>query len=40
VIGAIAMWFIGRWLIRFAVRLVARVLNREHTDATLVRYAC
>ncbi|MGH7840242.1 MAG: mechanosensitive ion channel family protein [Candidatus Binataceae bacterium] len=40
VIGAIAMWIIGRWLIRIAVRLVARVLNREHTDATLVRYAC
>ncbi|HLW72356.1 MAG TPA: mechanosensitive ion channel family protein [Candidatus Binataceae bacterium] len=40
VIGAIAMWIIGRWLIRVAVRLVARVLNREHTDATLVRYAC
>jgi small conductance mechanosensitive channel len=40
VIGAIAMWIIGRWLIRVAVRLIARVLNREHTDATLVRYAC
>ncbi|MGD0072987.1 MAG: mechanosensitive ion channel family protein [Candidatus Binataceae bacterium] len=38
VIGALAMWIIGRWLIRFTIRLIARVLNREHLDPTLIRY--
>jgi len=36
--GAIAVWFIGRWLIRFAARLLSTALNRQGVDATLQRY--
>jgi small conductance mechanosensitive channel len=38
VLAAIAIWIIGRWLIRLANRLIARSLNSQHVDATLVRY--
>ena len=38
VLGAIALWLLGRWLIRFALRLLARVLERQHFDPTLSRY--
>ncbi len=37
-IGAIVLWLVGRWLIRFAGRLLGRMLLREHVDATLARY--
>lgn len=38
VLGALVLWFIGRWLIRFTVRLIGRGLERESLDATVVRY--
>ena len=34
----IAAWFIGRFLIKLAVRLMSAALARQHIDATLVRY--
>ena len=37
-LGAIVLWFVGRWLIRFAARLVGRALAQQHVDATLARY--
>jgi small conductance mechanosensitive channel len=37
-IGAIVLWLVGRWLIRFAGRLVGRALSQQHVDATLARY--
>jgi small conductance mechanosensitive channel len=37
-IGAIVLWLVGRWLIRFATRLVGRALSRQNVDATLARY--
>jgi small conductance mechanosensitive channel len=40
VLGAIAMWIVGRWLIRLAIRLITRALNYQHLDQTLVRYIC
>ena len=40
ILGAIAMWFVGRWLIRFAIRLISRALTTQHLDATLIRYIC
>lgn len=40
VLGAIAMWIVGRWLIRFAIRLISRALTGQHIDATLTRYIC
>jgi small conductance mechanosensitive channel len=39
VVGAIAMWIVGRWLIRFAIRLMSRALTSERVDPTLIRYA-
>src|SRR5262249_21682652 len=36
--GAIALWFIGRWLIKFALRVLHNVMEREKVDATLSRY--
>lgn len=38
-IAAIAIWFIGRWLIRFAVGMLKRAMEKREVDATLVRYA-
>jgi small conductance mechanosensitive channel len=38
VLGAIVMWIVGRWLIRFAIRLISRALNTQHVDVNLVRY--
>jgi small conductance mechanosensitive channel len=38
VLGAIAVWMIGRWLIGLVVRLMSRALTRQHVDPTLLRY--
>src|SRR5688500_1969676 len=38
IIGAIVLWLVGRWLIRFALRLLGRALARADFDATLARY--
>jgi small conductance mechanosensitive channel len=39
VLGAIAMWIVGRMLIRFTIRLVDRSMTHQAIDPTLVRYA-
>ena len=31
-LGAIAVWIVGRWLIGLVVRLLGRVLTRQHVD--------
>ena len=36
VLGAIALYIIGRWLIGFAVRLLQKALTRQHIEATLL----
>jgi len=38
ILGAIVAWFVGRWLIRIAVRMVWHGLGRQHVDPTLQRY--
>jgi small conductance mechanosensitive channel len=38
VAGAAALWFIGRWLIGLALRLVGGALARQQFDVTLTRY--
>jgi small conductance mechanosensitive channel len=38
VLGALAVWVIGRWLIGWVARLVGRVLARHEVDPTLVGY--
>ncbi len=38
VLGALALWIIGRWLITFAINLMGKALTRQHLDATIVRY--
>lgn len=37
ILGAIAIWIIGRWLIAFALRLIGGALTKK-IDPTLVRY--
>lgn len=37
-LGAIAIWMVGRWLIHAVVRLTQRTLEKQHVDATLLRY--
>jgi len=39
ILGAFAIWTIGRWIIRGAVRVVISTLERRQTEPTLVRYA-
>ena len=39
VLGAIAIWIIGRWIINFATNMMGKGMTRQHLDATLVRYA-
>jgi small conductance mechanosensitive channel len=36
--GAIALWFLGRWLIRFALNMLSRAAARQHLDVTLTKY--
>jgi len=38
VLGAIVLWFVGRWLIRFALKIMGRALDRQSFDRTLVAY--
>lgn len=38
-LGAVVAWFIGRYLISLAGRLIAAAMSRETVDPTLVRYA-
>jgi small conductance mechanosensitive channel len=38
VAGAVALWLVGRWLIRFALRLLGRALAKQNFDPTLARY--
>src|SRR5262245_49231999 len=37
-LGAIAFWIVGRWLIKLAVRLTEAGLRRGNMDETLVGY--
>lgn len=39
VLGAFAIWIVGRWAIRGVLRLMESALERRKTDPTLVRYA-
>ena len=38
VLGALVLWFVGRWLIGFAARLLGGALERQKLDPTLSRY--
>ncbi len=38
VLGAIVLWFIGRALIRFALKMTVRALDRQALDPTVVGY--
>jgi small conductance mechanosensitive channel len=38
ILGAIALFVIGRWLIKLAVALTTKALNRQHLDPTIMRY--
>ncbi|HEY7292496.1 MAG TPA: mechanosensitive ion channel family protein [Vicinamibacterales bacterium] len=38
VAGAVVLWLVGRWLIRFALRMLERALAKQHFDPTLTRY--
>ena len=37
-LGAVALWLIGRWLIKFALRLMRGALSKHDFDRTLARY--
>lgn len=38
VLAALAIWIVGRWLIRFVVHLVAKAMNRRLVEPTIVSY--
>jgi len=38
ILGAIAIWIIGRWLISFGLRLIGGALAKQKIDPTLSRY--
>lgn len=38
VLGAIALWIIGRWFARVAVRLLSRTMAKGGVDSTLIGY--
>jgi small conductance mechanosensitive channel len=40
ILGALAAWIIGRWLIGLVIRLTNRALTRNQFDPTLQRYLC
>jgi small conductance mechanosensitive channel len=37
-LGAIAIWMIGRWLIAISLRMMGSALTRQKIDPTLIRY--
>ena len=37
-LGAVALWLVGRWLIGFALRILGRTLASQHFDPTFARY--
>ena len=37
-LGAIAIWIVGRWLIGLALRMIGSTLSRQKFDPTLIRY--
>ena len=37
-LGAIAIWIVGRWLIGIALRMIGSALTRQKIDPTLIRY--
>ncbi|MEB3317887.1 MAG: mechanosensitive ion channel family protein [Cyanobacteriota bacterium] len=37
-VGAIALWIVGGWLIQFALRVLRRSLSRGALDVTLINY--
>ena len=37
-VGAVALWIVGGWLISFALRLLRRIFNRGTLDPVLVGY--
>ena len=39
-LGALAIWIVGRWVIRLLVGFMSKALSHNKLDATLVRYAC
>jgi len=38
ILGAIAIWIVGRWLIALGLRLIGGALTKQKIDATLIRY--
>jgi len=38
ILGAIAIWIVGRWLIGLSLRLIDRALRKQKIDPTLIRY--
>jgi small conductance mechanosensitive channel len=39
ILAAIAIWIIGSWLIGITLRIIKLGLQRQHIDATILRYA-
>jgi small conductance mechanosensitive channel len=37
-LGAIAIWIVGRWLIGLALRMIGSALTKQKFDPTLIRY--
>lgn len=38
ILGALALWIIGRWLIGLVTRMIGKGLTRQKIDATLIRW--
>lgn len=38
ILGALAAWIVGRWLINLVIRLTGKALSRQQVDPTLQRY--
>ncbi|MGA8540006.1 MAG: mechanosensitive ion channel family protein [Terriglobales bacterium] len=38
ILGAIAIWIVGRWLIGLSLRMIGSALRKQKIDPTLIRY--
>ncbi len=38
ILGAFALWLIGRWLIGVAIKMIGRAMSRQKIDSTLIRW--
>jgi len=38
ILGAFALWIVGRWMIGLAIKMIGKAMTKQHVDPTLIRW--